>query len=78
MCYHASIHSPRCCHKFFVVELLFQSFNEIMSLSFNRVYDLIDAIHLFYQNQFPYWSFEKLILHFDFENNLMCIQKLYF
>jgi hypothetical protein len=39
MCYHASIHSPRCCHKFFVVELLFQSFNEIMSLSFNRVYD---------------------------------------
>jgi hypothetical protein len=23
--------------------------------------DLIDTIHLFYQNQFPYWSFEKLI-----------------
>jgi len=45
---------------------------------FEALRDLIDAIHLFYQNQFPYWSFEKLILHFDFENNLMCIQKLYF
>ena len=26
--YHASIHSLRCCHKFFLVELIFQSFNE--------------------------------------------------
>ena len=46
---------------------------------FEALRDLIDAIHLFYQNQFPYWSFEKkLILHFDSENNLMFIQKLYF
>jgi len=40
--------------------------------------NLIDAIHLFYQNQFSYWSFESLILHFDFKNNLMFIQKRYF
>jgi hypothetical protein len=26
---------------------------------FEALRDLIDAIHLFYQNQFPYWSFEK-------------------
>jgi len=35
--------------------------------------DLIDAIHLFYQNQFPHLSFEKLNLHFDLKNNLMFI-----
>ena len=28
-----------CWHKFFIVKLLFQSFNEIMSFSFNRVYN---------------------------------------
>jgi len=32
------VHNPRCWHKFFVVKFLFQSFNEIMSLSFNHVY----------------------------------------
>jgi hypothetical protein len=31
-------------------------------------YDLIDIIDLF-----PYWSFEKLIWHFDFKNILMFI-----
>jgi hypothetical protein len=40
-------------------------------------HDLIDLIDLFYQNPFPYWSFEKLVLHFDSENNLMFIQKPY-
>ena len=60
MCYHANIHSPRCWHKFFVVELLFQSFNEIMSLSFNRVYD--QALFIFlreisYKNsRIHFWS----------------------
>ena len=38
-------------------------------------HDLIDAIHLFYQNQFPYWSFENLIWRFNLKNKLMFIQK---
>jgi hypothetical protein len=37
--------------------------------TFEASRDLIDAIRLF-----PYWSFEKLNLHFDFKNNLMFIQ----
>jgi hypothetical protein len=40
------VHGPICLHKFFVVELLFQSFNEIMSLSFNLVYDQVLFIFL--------------------------------
>jgi len=41
--------------------------------TFEASRDLIDVIRLF-----PYWSFEKLNLHFDFKNNLMFIQKPYF
>ena len=58
MCYHADIHSPRCWHKFFVVELLFQSFNEIMSLSFNHVYD--QALFIFLRE----FSYKSSRIHF--------------
>jgi len=59
MCYHASIHSPRCWHKFFVVEFFFQSFNEIMSFSFNHVYD--HALFIFLRD----FSYKNSQIHFE-------------
>jgi hypothetical protein len=41
--------------------------------TFEASRDLIDTLYLFYQNQFPYLSFEKLNMHFDFKNNLVFI-----
>jgi hypothetical protein len=59
---------------FFLESFLIKTHKHI----FEALHDLIDAIHLSYQNQFPYWSFENLIWRFDLKNNLMFIQKLYF
>jgi len=51
---------------------------ELTNTLFEASHNLIDAIHFFYQNQFPHWNFEKLNLHFDFKNKFDVYLKRYF